>query len=609
VTPVARRSLAVSALMLGVVLAAILVADPSCRRGTDAQRAPARALAPPSHREIRYAFSWRGHSDASGGGTLTQLGADSARGEITLAGELAIRRLDAHTLGLRFTRLDEARVLVYGQELLGDDGSRALVGHELAISIDGNGAATDFAVAPDAPPALLSIGRALALQLHVDGGAGASTYEVQAQDLFGTVTFAYRARGDELQRTRVRYQHLDAVPLDDCRDCTQSVTGAATIALRPDGMLARLHDREELVVIHGSPVLRAENELLVEAIGEATAAARPAFSSWRRVPATGVLEDHASRLREIAGDLRFADIDGWITTMAATGARPAGAGWLLQACALLELEPAHVGALGARFRAAELPSGARMLVLDLLANTRGARAQAALRGALDHAVTFGDDTYAAMLNRLMVVREPDDATVAWVSALRERSSDRSVVVRGTALYVEGAVIGEFAKVDHDAAVARSRELVDELASTRDLEQRAHVIAAVGNTRLAEVVDVLVGEAAHGDPRVRAAAARALDGIPSPAAADALVALTADAAPDVQAAALHALSHGPVDDRHIEAVAAAVVSGAPAGADAELLDLLARGAGRIGGVRAAVAHMLARNLDPALAARAHALLDG
>jgi hypothetical protein len=211
-----------------------------------------------------------------------------------------------------------------------------------------------------------------------------------------------------------------------------------------------------------------------------------------------------------------------------------------------------------------------------------------------------------MIERLAFVRNPDGDTLAFAHALREDARDPDV--RGSALYTEGTVIGRYADVDRAGAVAAARRLAAEAVRGDDVGWRAHVIVALGNTHVDEVLPTILDAARAEDPRLRGAAAIALAGRVGGDAGATLTALAEDRDLEVQHAALRSMRDG-VSDGDLARLARRIARGdVPPGDDAGLVTVLGAHAAHPE-ARPALEALLARTTDLELAARIRALLAG
>lgn len=143
---------------------------------------------------------------------------------------------------------------------------------------------------------------------------------------------------------------------------------------------------------------------------------------------------------------------------------------------------------------------------------------------------------------------PEPATVDRLWALRDglKHSDGQLgqELRSMSLYVIGS-LGNREKLNDQVSRTVSRQLADHLRTTRDPDEKAATLAAMGNHGGAELLPAIERELTSPDYRVRAYAYDALRRMPEPQAVAVLARnYAAETVPAVRAAALRTLTQMP-----------------------------------------------------------------
>ncbi len=221
--------------------------------------------------------------------------------------------------------------------------------------------------------------------------------------------------------------------------------------------------------------------------------------------------------------------------------------WIWQSAAVLRLEPDLADSLGTLASRPTTQPKARALVIDLLSQVGHPQAQQALVAALTSPAVRQDPAHALLLQRLGFVANPQPTTVALARSLR---SDKNAAVRDGATRALGALAGHLGQQASPDEVARGQQIVDELQAeleqNPDADQRAHLIAALGNAGALASLPLLLRHSHDDDAQVRGAAATSLRDRLDQRSRGRLLQLVADPKIMVQRAALRALERHNLD---------------------------------------------------------------
>ncbi|MEZ4246746.1 MAG: HEAT repeat domain-containing protein [Polyangiales bacterium] len=215
----------------------------------------------------------------------------------------------------------------------------------------------------------------------------------------------------------------------------------------------------------------------------------------------------------------------------------------------MQLDPEAAAALAEACISGRLRGRTRELALELLANVGDEAAQRALREVLAHPSVIAADDYPSMLQRTLLLREPDADTVA---LLAERAETGTPEAARSAYVALGAAAGRANEVDRYGA-----RLVDAFTRAQDPLDRRALVVGLGNTRAASARTTLIGAATDPDPALRVAAAHALGRVGGEASGDALAALLLDDDDAVRNAAVRAMRDAPPGADRFATIAAAV----------------------------------------------------
>jgi hypothetical protein len=604
-----KRAILVGALAVAVVACLLWGA----RTGSDAAGAAAPSqvlrLALPRGTEIRYELEIAAVTTYAPQGLGERM-----EGEMDLAGALTLRshgeRAGAFRVAASLSDLSRHHHRVLGAETLPDAAKVAetFAGRAAWLEVEPSGRIRSVRFEPADPPLFKHLMQLVVSQLglSLDGAAGAG-WSAEEPGPSGTARVRYAAEeagdGFALSREREAYTTLSVLP--DAGATTQTLAHRGAAVIGASGHVTELRDDEELRVSGGAELTSRFRFELREIASEQVELASVDVARLQPIGARdvrGASEMEQVALTQLAGSLTFAEVER--TLARHVDGVPLESGWLSRAAALLQLEPEQIERIEELLLSGELGAGGEALALDLLAAAGTPRAQAAMRAAL--AGAGGDDRRGALLiQRLAFVKEPDAETVAYLAGAHA-GAEAPHLWRASAQAL-GSAAGRLAGAgDLPAARAQAETLAAELEGAVDADDRAALIAALGNAGLPEHVERIAALAADEAPEVRSAAAVALRKTDSPAARAALLALASDAEPRVARAAIDTLGRHGLTGGDLEEICALIVEGrTPVLADGAMLMFLSSRAGEP--VERALEAILARTQDPRLAAQARALL--
>ncbi len=434
----------------------------------------------------------------------------------------------------------------------------------------------------------------------------------------GPVEYAAEATasGWRLHKRRTRYAAaLGKGPLPD--GVAQQVSLDATARVDDSGKLVTLrsHETVRLDTAGGTSWLRADTRVQWDLVDAGAVAKRrrptnpPDVAVVRR---PGEVAQAAARaeqaLRARAAGLTADEVVATLRQFGKIGEVPDHNRFLWRAVAVLRLEPALCDRLAELFDDDVVGFKGRELIADLLVGADTPAAQAALRAALDRLDAHPDDRNPFLVQRLGLVRHPDEATLDFIARRFARGDDLDSLAAGGSL---GAAAGWIAAAgDPERAAAIAAPIVERLAHAEAPQTRALLLRALGNTRMERYAPLLVAEAGAEDVQVRHAVAIALRHMDTPQARRALLTLATDPQPLVQRVAIRSLRVGTLDDAAAQALAQAVAAGKiHPSAFHDLLNA-ATPVARRPAVRALLRAMLARPIDDRdVRHRLRALLGG
>ncbi len=350
--------------------------------------------------------------------------------------------------------------------------------------------------------------------------AGASTWTASHRDEYGTFAASYAARDTGVERRRLHYLRArgsrDELQLDYVVH-----EGRATVRLGTSGWFDELSERTDIEAkSNGATPLRDRSSVRWSATAPNDEAfdgfdLSPDAFTWGR-PSAGELDDERSALvdAKLKG-LSFTD--AWQAFRTASNDKSPGA-WHRAHKALrawMRLNPEGVRAVAQELRRGRLGSGEQADLVLALAKSGSSVAAAELR-ALGSDATLDANTRVQATSALADLDHP---TVADVQALAAQSSASAHDMVGSSATMALGSILEGAN-DGDVVTAARATLDEQLASAASAV-RAEALWAVGNSGDTHFAAAALSASTSSDDAVRAAAARAVRGMP-PATANPLL---------------------------------------------------------------------------------------
>lgn len=343
-------------------------------------------------------------------------------------------------------------------------------------------------------------------------------------------------------------------------------SGAATLqaALHPDGYPAAFDLDETLTLARGGdPVadVRYRATWALQGLHSIDPAARRAELDRLGFAPVGTRDAaRLDALRKRVGDWTVEQALAQLQTWGASGRLPDHERWLWRTVGLVLLDPAAARALAALAEAPETAAPTRALILEVLGSAGSPPAQAAMRQILQAPGVEADPAYSALLQRLILVEAPEEATVSLLESVYAEGEE--VDVRYGAASALGAALSRVAQADPQGAQRRADRLRDDLAAAPDSTGQRALLGALANTRMPGYARDIAAHGDASDPEVRAATANALESIPGEEAILALIRLVQrEADPQVQIVAIRALASHPLTPAQLQALAEAVQTSA------------------------------------------------
>jgi hypothetical protein len=220
--------------------------------------------------------------------------------------------------------------------------------------------------------------------------------------------------------------------------------------------------------------------------------------------------------------------------------------------------PEAAGQLLVLFRGDDANSAARGLLLDVLARSGQAEAQAAMREALQSDAGRTDPRHDELFARLGLVEAPDADTLDLVrtelAAARKSGEVPRLLARAE---TAGAVARQVAKSTPEARDPIADELGELLRDAASPAERARLVGALARAGRASDHAQIADLVSSTDAALRRSVARALAGPATDVGVEALLGLMTDAAPSVQAEALKSLRAHVLTAEHYGRLAALV----------------------------------------------------
>ena len=585
------------------------------------------ALRWPAGTRYLYDVEWRGEQQArlfgsgqGGGGTVSGSADVAGRLELESLGE----RGGATVLAARIGSLARTSLQVMDQQAIPD--ADALFGGRAAyVELEPSGAIRAFQFRPEDPPQFKSVMQFLLTQAQVAlpsarGLRGEARWEREEAGPFGTSRVAYEVRSAvplALHRARLSYSKLDAVPGGVQAGVAVELAGEADAELAPEGHLRALRLEERVRVPGDGAAAVMEAQVTVRwtlrGVERGEAAKAPAVLEGLETRAPGqVVVSAEARRRALEGRADGLTREALIDALshAGTGELPDGLRFMWRATGLLRLHPEYCEDLKDPFEGGTAPGKA--LILDLVASTGHAQAQAVMRELLGSTAVRASPDFPMLVQRASVLDRPTVETADFVADVYRRArGPGSDDVRHAGAMTLGALIRALPRDGDATGVADElHDVLREDLKEAKGDERQFLLRALGNAGRADDVPVALEAARAASEDVRYASALALRHTDTPEATSALVSLLSDRNTAVQSAALVALAEHTLPAPQLEAIRAAVANGSVNAVNAaQLAGLLSQAADRQA-ARAALEALAAReDVDARLRAQIRLVLAG
>ncbi len=513
----------------------------------------------------RYAFSWKVASQ----GDAAMVCGRSVGGDVELVGELAVtvrgEHEDGTLVGIRFSRLDEARLAILGKNVL--PSAEMLLADEALLIVPRDGRPRTLRFEPDSAPVFRKLmAGALA---HVDlslPDSGAESFSQVGPTGNGLAKIDY-ARSPTNPRALTRrvaeYERVDAlagVPAS----AGWSVDSEGRIELGSSALFDAIELSESLVLVNReNPVsFGAETKFSMRRVGleHADPAPTPNLDDWLLVDlfeAPDRTEAEQEMARKFAEGLTLTDV-GIVVNSARRGmALPKG--FLVRARGLLKGWPELAGELRPLFEDND-DIGTRELVTDLLVSADTPQAQEVLVDLFEDLAGRSDPQLPALVQHLNLVHTPTPAVALLVMDLHQLGvTNDDENLRLGSLYALGSLASQIQRSEPELAEAMLATLRRELAESNTPLQTQAALAGLGNAGRPEDLDRILGQRHHPDHNVRAQVASSLRFIREPKATDALFDLLGDSSRTVASISLSTIDFYRPDDTELQRLAARTIN--------------------------------------------------
>lgn len=470
--------------------------------------------------------------------------ADVTRASLTLVGRLLLQPVasDPSWSVLSVREVSEADWSMNGASMPQAD--ERFRGGRVYLRHDEEGRVQRVEADADAPAPIARVLETLAFALGRERGEG----PVEVPTSFGRTQAALSRVPGGFQ---VAHRGQDYVQLRQADRAEGSGTRTATID--DDGQLGRVDAEESLTLFEGEAERGQRTVRIVMVRTELPDSLPRASLQGTRRPVAELRGDAArNALEQRAGCMSVAQMLEDLRAVGPGSRLPDHDRWLWRVTGLLQLDPEAAAALADACLDGSLEGRARQIAIELLANVGDPPAEAALRRVLADARVMNADDYGRAVQRTLLLRDPEDATIAMLTHQAETLEGEA---RRASFVAAGGLVGHARGHDRsrgDDAVRRMRQALG--ASTDPADRRA-LVMALGNAAANEALDDLVAAARdESDPGLRLVAARALGHLESEESSGELTALVADGDPLVQRAAVDALSENHPDDAQLRLIA-------------------------------------------------------
>lgn len=422
--------------------------------------------------------------------------------------------------------------------------------------------------------------------------------------------------GPRVIKKKGEYLSLLAVPRDLDR-MTQQSEGVFTIDFARSGHPERLSGIEKLTVTakSGAAPLRLNTEIRMDL--RSIASSDEEFSlgdagAGEELILGRVEIDEAKRrelLEKRADNLTGSEMAGLIREYA-LGPEADGAnspGW--RVAAYLKLHPEKCAELIPLFTEKEMTSKGRLAVFGVLVSTGTPEAQKVMRDILATEEAKKEGMYSIYLQNFGHLQQPDNETVAFLTAKYEEAKRVGRYRDSTALTL-GAMVANLNGAGDAANAARlNGVLLADLTAAKDRHEQELLLDSVGNAAMVSNIEAVAEYLKSPDERIRASVASAVRRTQTEESEKMLFGLARDREALVQKQAVNALAGYKLDKRHLEQVREGIASGG-IGTHAyyETLQLLSRQKGNRETVQETLREMKKRAPDdPHLLSRINQML--
>lgn len=483
---------------------------------------------------------------------------------------------EGHLVELRFTAVRSLKWTLSGVDIgTGHEPEKVFAERSVLVRYDDHGVATSIQHRPDAPSAFVSVTDRLIRQLQAPLVGGVTTWQRKMECGFGYATThgnlgACDGEGAcqiKLVRRAADYGEYSFVPPQITEGSTRSGALEQTLLIAPAGFakdnlvhetIVLSRDARQVAKVIYTAELRFVGQHTVDAKARLEQLADARYAE--RDPAEVATGARLDALKKRVGDWSFEQIASDFAHFGAEGRMPEHNKWLWKTVGLILLHPETAAQLSALARADGAPPRGRALLLDVLGSAGNPEAQAAMREILSSDSVEAEPEYAAMVQRFILVEEPETESLDFLDAIYD-DDDRDGNVRYGAVTALGAAISRVAQHDPAAASRRGEAIAKDLSAASDDVERRALIGALGNTRLPEAEDEIRAYGDSENPRVRGEVAGSMESIPTDGAVDYLIAVVGSE-PDanVQARAIRALANRMPTEPQLAALARAVATG-------------------------------------------------
>lgn len=482
-------------------------------------------------------------------------------GVTALDADLELRGYGEHdgltVLGLRLTRLGEAKLVLFGSPALQDRAAleAALVGPEALLFLLPSGDVQRLAV-PREGNVFASLVQTIVgeVQWPLRAGPRWTLLEATAR---GRAETRFERGAVTLTKQRVRYPLLNGL---GAALASPELNARATLTLSPEHQLVAADTAEDLAGLTADG-RRATSRLSLKVTARGTTTFSPAALpraeqtlalDEKQAPADAQQQLLSQRIAGLSAEELF---DG-VAQLGASGVLPDLGAFVARASGLLLSRPELCARLAEHASQPGLSAREREFSLELLAAAGSPEAQAAMRAILS-SDEVADPQRRQRFLRLSLLKRPTIETVRFVDDEWRRAAGQD---QQTLALVLGSVAGELARTEPQLAQASLTELAHALERASGGRDQQHLLAALGNAGSEAHVDDVLRWVNHPDPDLRWAALDALRATPTPAARAAMLRATTDANARVAEYAVGRLGEWQPTVAEREAIVAAMRSG-------------------------------------------------